>query len=151
MYNVFINTHPLNTFAESLKNIQPEKPLELRVDLISLLASGMKHGDYYCAVVLLYGFISIYLKTAKEMVEGRMTFMKVTVLQAIAVNQFGLNNATTIKIHPCIFTILNFSLYSVESDTVAFRNHIYTETAAQIKPAQESSIVSFEDSNTDCR
>lgn len=57
MYNIFINTHSLNTCAESLENIKPEKPLEPIADLFSLLLPGMKHGgrhgDFYHAVVLL--------------------------------------------------------------------------------------------------
>lgn len=86
-----------------------------------------------------------------------MTFMKVTVLQAIAEQQFRLNAITSSSVQilnnnsPVYFLNFKISLYSMESDTVALRDHTCTETAAQMKPAQKSSTVSFEDSNADCR
>lgn len=62
MYNVFINTHTLNTSAETLKNIQPEKSLETGVDLVSLLPSEPWQGGMLIITALWY-----YYEAATEL------------------------------------------------------------------------------------
>lgn len=140
MYNVFISTHPLNTCAENLKNIQPEKASGTLSGLDFTAALRYWAWRRTCWLLLCCGVTvellhSFYLKPAKEMVEGIMTFMKVTIPQAVAVQQFGLkkkrNVITSRQFSACvtkkwIFLHFNVSLDSLESDTARVkRSHVW--------------------------
>lgn len=153
MYNLFINTHPLNTCAETLQNIQPEKPREPRVEFHCWpQVRSMEGGTVIIAVLWHYYYRAFTLSRPRKWLKGQWHSWRSLYYRLLQNSGLGLKMQQPVAVFkfcpknsPMHFLHFNSSLYSVQSDTVVFRDTC-TEAAAQIKPAHESFIVSFKDS-----